>query len=311
EANALYGSAALDLPRRGVFRVHGGIGSLAKTLATWIVDHGGQVLYRREVQKIDHTRQGRFIVHTNKQDEIEAGRVVANVTPWALLELLNDEAPNSLRREVSYRRPTWGAFMLYLGLDRTALPADLANHHQVIVDGEKSLGEGNSIFISLSDAADEQRAPVGKTAATLSTHTAVSPWWRLLNHGREQYLSQRAEYAERMIAAAETALPGIGSAIDLCLPGTPVTFETFTRRPQGMVGGFPQTSLFRVRGPKTGIPNLWLVGDSIFPGQSTAGVTLGAIRVAADILGSDSSPARISERRNTQQPLRQARTFVP
>jgi hypothetical protein len=28
---------------------------------------------------------------------------------------------------------------------------------------------------------------------------------------------------------------------------------------------------------------VWLVGDSIFPGQSTAGVTLGALRVAREI----------------------------
>jgi phytoene dehydrogenase-like protein len=49
------------------------------------------------------------------------------------------------------------------------------------------------------------------------------------------------------------------------------------------VGGFAQTSLFQARSPRTGIPNLRLVGDSIFPGQSTAGVTLGAIRVAKDV----------------------------
>ena len=28
------------------------------------------------------------------------------------------------------------------------------------------------------------------------------------------------------------------------LPGTPVTFQYYTRRPMGMVGGFAQTSLF-------------------------------------------------------------------
>jgi phytoene dehydrogenase-like protein len=50
-----------------------------------------------------------------------------------------------------------------------------------------------------------------------------------------------------------------------------------------MVGGFPQTSLFAARGPRTGIANVRLVGDSIFPGQSTAGVSLGALRVAHDV----------------------------
>lgn len=41
----------------------------------------------------------------------------------------------------------------------------------------------------------------------------------------------------------------------------------------------------QVEGPQTGIPNLWLVGDSVFPGQSTAGVILGAARVVAHLLG--------------------------
>jgi len=30
---------------------------------------------------------------------------------------------------------------------------------------------------------------------------------------------------------------------------------------------------------------LWMVGDSIFPGQSTAAVALGGMRVAAAVLG--------------------------
>ena len=63
-----------------------------------------------------------------------------------------------------------------------------------------------------------------------------------------------------------------------------MTFERCTRRPKGMVGGFAQESLFSARGPQTGLPDVWLVGDSIFPGQSTAGVTVGAMRVASSII---------------------------
>lgn len=287
EANALYGSAALDLPRRGVNSVRGGIGSLAKTLANWIAENGGKVIYRQKVERIEFTSEQRFTIHTKKKQKFAADFVVANVTPWALDTLLGDAAPSTLRRELDSRQPTWGAFTLYLGLDKTALPDGPASHHQVIVDAHKPLGEGNSVFISLADPEDGSRAPEGKIAATLSTHTAVGPWWRLYNNGHAGYLSQRADYAERLLDAAERALPGIGSAVDLCLPGTPVTFDYYTRRPQGMVGGFPQTSLFKARGPRTGIPNLWLVGDSIFPGQSTAGVTLGAMRVAADVLNTN------------------------
>jgi phytoene dehydrogenase-like protein len=63
-----------------------------------------------------------------------------------------------------------------------------------------------------------------------------------------------------------------------------VTFKFYTRRHRGGVGGFPFTSLFNARGSWTGLRNAWLVGDSIFPGQSTAGVTMGALRVADEVL---------------------------
>jgi phytoene dehydrogenase-like protein len=152
------------------------------------------------------------------------------------------------------------------------------------MDHTRPLGEGNSVFISLSNPDDPDRAPAGMRTATLSTHTAVAPWWRLHYSDEAAYEARRASYAERLLTAAERAIPGIRQAIRLCLPGTPVTFEFYTKRPSGMVGGFPQHSLFHARGPGAGLPNLWLVGDSIFPGQSTAGVTLGGLRVAAAVL---------------------------
>ncbi len=283
-AGALYGSAALDLPRRGVNHVRGGIGALARTLAEWVRANGGEVHYRQRVECIE-VRDGRAVaVHTAKGLSVGADFVVANTTPWGLARLLGPAAPTPLTREVQQREATWGAFTLYLGLDAAAIPHGAADHHQVIVDPNRPLGEGNSVFISLSAADDAERAPAGMRAATLSTHTAVAPWWRLRGEVDEAaYAARREEYAERLLRAAEVALPELRRGIRLQLPGTPVTFERFTGRPGGMVGGFAQTSLLAARGPRTGLVNLWLVGDSVFPGQSTAGVTLGALRVAAEV----------------------------
>ncbi|MGD2050304.1 MAG: NAD(P)/FAD-dependent oxidoreductase, partial [Chloroflexota bacterium] len=301
KADALYGSAALDLPRRGVNHVQGGIGSLAQTLADWIEANGGQVLYRQQVERVE-VKDGRAVaIRTQKGLRLEGEAILANVTPWALVDLLGEAAPPQLRREVNHRQATWGAFTLYLGLDTSLLPEDLASHHQVIMDAGRPLGEGNSVFISLADLGDPSRGPEGKIPATLSTHTAIAPWWQLYHEDRDAYRQRRAEYVERMVDAAVRAIPGLNQAIELCLPGTPVTFDFYTRRPRGMVGGFPQTSLFSARGPKTGIPNLWLVGDSIFPGQSTAGVTLGAMRVATDVL--DTAGYRPLSRPATATPL--------
>jgi phytoene dehydrogenase-like protein len=279
-ANALYGSAALDLPRRGVNHVRGGIGNIAGALAQWFRENGGDLYFRQQVEDLALRPDGSKLVRTNKDLEVEADIVLANLTPWGLARLLADETPPSLRQTVRETPPTWGAFTLYLGLEVADLPQGIADHHQVVLDPDRPLGEGNSVFISLSDAADETRAPAGYRAATLSTHTSIAPWWRLKEQDYPAYEARRAEYAERLLAAAERAVPGIREAVRLSLPGTPVTFERFTRRPRGMVGGFAQESLFAARGPATELPGVWLVGDSTFPGQSTAGVTLGAMRVA-------------------------------
>lgn len=286
EANALYGSAALDLPRRGVNHVRTGIGGLAHTLARWIIDHGGEIHYRQPVNKIILNSGRAAAVTTSKGLELSADAIIANLTPWALAELLGEEATPRLQREVHDRPASWGAFTLYLGLESNRLLPGFADHHQVIVDPCQPLGEGNSIFLSLSDPSDPTRAPKGMRAATLSTHTRIEPWWALAKHDPQAYGQRKADYTELVLSAAELAIPGIRAAVRLSLPGTPVTFQFYTRRPMGMVGGFPQTSLLHARGPWTGIPNLWLVGDSIFPGQSTAGTTLGGWRVADSVLRS-------------------------
>lgn len=48
-ANALYGAAALDLPRRGVVHLQGGMRAIAETLAEVVCQNGGQVYYKQEV----------------------------------------------------------------------------------------------------------------------------------------------------------------------------------------------------------------------------------------------------------------------
>jgi phytoene dehydrogenase-like protein len=145
------------------------------------------------------------------------------------------------------------------------------------------LGEGNSVFLSLSPAWDLVRAPKGRRALTISTHTNLAPWWDLFNKDRTAYSALKSGYTEKVLAAAEIAIPGLRTFAHLILPGTPVTFQRFTRRAGGWVGGFPQTSLLNHCGPRLD-DDLWMVGDSIFPGQSIAAVALGGLRVAQLIL---------------------------
>ena len=170
--------------------------------------------------------------------------------------------------------------MAYLGVDEEVIE-DEVDHHQVIVDPAKPLGEGNSIFVSISPKWDRSRAPHGQRAITISTHTRVADWYALAEN-EAAFEERKQMYLERLIDAAAMALPKLKSHIRLAMPGTPLTFERFTHRVNGMVGGFPQKSLWAGWAPRIDRA-MWLVGDSVFPGQSTAGVTLGALRVAREI----------------------------
>ncbi len=287
-ANALYGASALDLPRRGVVHFENGIGAIAETVAQAVRQHGGQILYRQAVNRIHRTGNRPVAVETQRRRQTEtfpADLVVANLPPWNIAPLFGDPLPRPLRRLSRQSTPqpfeqAWGAFTVYVGLDAAAVPNEFPLHHQVVV--QEPLAEGNSVFLSLSPAWDHHRAPAGQRAMTLSTHTELAPWWQLFEHDKDAYEARKTMYVDRLLNAAEQVIPKLRDAARLILPGTPVTFHRFTRRAWGWVGGFPQTHLFCAWGPRLG-PNLWMVGDSIFPGQSTAAVALGGIRVAQSI----------------------------
>ncbi|MDZ4770933.1 MAG: NAD(P)/FAD-dependent oxidoreductase, partial [Chloroflexota bacterium] len=260
------------------------MGGIAEVLVEKIEALGGEVLTRQRVTRVN-VRDGRAVsVTTKKGDEFPCDFLLANLTPWSLDALLGDDSPPGLRRETATRAPGWGAFVLHLGVRADALPADLPDHHQFIESMEGALGETRSVFMSMSPLWDSSRAPAGHRAVTVTTHTRVQPWWDVLQSDPAAYGALKDEYADKMLTHIERAIPGFRAAIALNMPGTPVTYEFYTGRHLGMVGGFPQTSLFRVRTPLTGIANTRLVGDSIFPGQSTAGVSLGALRVAQDVM---------------------------
>ncbi len=285
-ASALFGAVALDLARAGVFHVEGGVGGIAETLAAKVRELGGQIIYKAEVTRIEAPNGRVRGVETKKKGAFEADLVVANLTPWNILQLLGQDAPPAMRRQVHRLPPEWGAFTLYLGVDEDLIPPGFPDHHQFVQQPQLPLAEGNSIFLSISPAWDKSRAPAGQRTITMSTHTRPEPWWALYNKpGAEaDYEARVTRYTETLLRAAEQLLPNIRNKTHLQLPGTPITFQRFTRRHHGYVGGFPQTSILNANNPRLPIENLWMVGDSIFPGQSTAGVTLGALRVARAII---------------------------
>ncbi len=277
-ANALYGASALDLPRRGVVHIKGGMEAISLKLAEAVRNHGGQVLMRKEAIRIVMHNGKPLGVETKNREFFSAQVIIANLPPPNLFRLMgkkdNPEIP-------SVPADGWGAYMLYVGVDERVIPSDANLHHQIL--SGRPLGETNSTFLSISPVWDSTRAPAGKRAVTLSTHTNLHSWWKLYQSDPNLYQDRKEQYKEKILQSAERILPGFGRSASLVLPGTPITFERFTRREWGWVGGFPQTSLFRSGKPHIA-PGIWMVGDSIFPGQSMPATALGGLRVADLVL---------------------------
>ncbi len=279
--NALYGAAALDLPRRGVVHFEGGMGAIAQRLVQAVRDNGGQVQYRQEATQVLTDRRRVLGVETRRRQVWPADVVILNLTPWNIRRIFKEEnIPGALRNLPPVPQDGWGAFLLNVGVDSSVVPPNCALHHQVIM-GEP-LGEGASVFLSISPEWDEKRAPAGRRALTISTHTRFAPWLSMRQSQSDAYDAMRDVYTQRLFAAAEKVIPNLQQAAVLTLPATPVTFERYTRRAFGWVGGFPQTNLWRAWGPKLA-PGVWMVGDSIFPGQSVAATALGGMRVARQV----------------------------
>jgi phytoene dehydrogenase-like protein len=276
------GALALEIYRYGCQYVEGGMGRIARDLLTSLVGNGGRVLFRRAAASIEFDGEKVVGVRDEKGQQ-HRGQVLSALPGDATAQLL----PASLRPQLVQRSKRaeegWGACTLYLAVDERTLPEDHPPFVMAVADPHRPLHDGNSIFISTSPSWDASRAPPGKRAITISTHTEAAKWW---SYGDAEYRDRRDAITRTRLDTAERAVPSLAAGIEHVLPGTPRTFERFTRRPLGRVGGVPQTletANFHSLSHRGEWPGLWHAGDCVFPGQGAVGVTLGAMVAARSI----------------------------
>ncbi len=281
EVEAPAAMATLEYPFRGSAHVVGGIGRLAEAMVGAIEKLGGEVRYFQEVRRID--RAGEDWQVRTRRGAITTPKVLANVLPRSLRELM----PGTELRDLDHREraleDSWSACMHYLVLREPAGAGEAPIHLQLVADPAAPLVEGNNVFVSISGARDGM-APRGLRSVTMSTHLALR---RLRTAGEEGGAALVAEVQERMIATLRALAPEWAAGIEVDHPASPRTFRRFTARPEGMVGGIPRRAgLAAYRGllPCRPAPGLRLVGDTVFPGQSTLATTIGGLKAARDLL---------------------------
>ncbi len=292
---ALYGASVLTMAQAplGLWHLQGSMQALSTSLETALRAHGGHLrlghralsLQRAETEggsgseadpspklwSVGGQGPGRRPFSVSCRD------VVVALPPQSLADLLGEAMPDTYRRRINGFPDPSGALVFYGAVERALLPAECPAHLQIDWD------DPGSLFLSVSREGDG-RAPAGQATVIASVFTPARPWLALegeaynLAKGKAMGLIQAG--LERNLGVSSTAWRHAELA-------TPRGFAHWTGRPFGFVGGLGQhPSRFGPFGlaSRTPLPGLWLCGDSIHPGEGTAGVSLSALMACRQLL---------------------------
>jgi C-3',4' desaturase CrtD len=287
ETALLYAATALSVSQspQGLYHLQGSMQVLSDRLVESLERDGGKLLMRHTVEKInvENGKANSVVIRNQKTGEIfteKADHVIANVTVQDLVRLLGEKAPSGYKHRVEKLPPASGAFVVYIGVDKSAIPYDCPPHLQFMYDINGSIGENNSLFVSVSHEGDG-RAPQGKATIIASSFVDFTQWWNT-----ENYQELKEKFTQDAISKLSQYFYLKPETIIYVEAATPKTFAHYTGREKGIVGGIGQR--IPTFGPfgfanRTPINNLWLVGDSTHPGEGTAGVSYSALTVVRQI----------------------------
>ncbi|MCT0229319.1 C-3',4' desaturase CrtD [Synechococcus sp. CS-1324] len=289
---ALYGASVLAMAQEplGLWHLEGSMQGLSSALEQALSAAGGRLWLRHRVTGLGPAPGGGWQLEGEgpggQPFQLHGRELICTAPPQALPALLGEALPPGYRRRLEGFGDPSGALVLYAAVERSALPGDCPAHLQL------DWADPGSLFVSVSREGDG-RAPAGEATVIASVFTAARPWFE---GDASSYLA-RKQKALAGLQAGLSQLLGLTTAhyrhAEL---STPRSFERWTSRPFGFVGGLgQQPSRFGPFGlaSRTPLPGFWLCGDAIYPGEGTAGVSLSAQMVCRQLLagrGREPSP---------------------
>jgi C-3',4' desaturase CrtD len=282
---ALYGATVLSVVQepRGLWHLHGSMQALSTALEEALAAAGGELRLRQRVGRLVPPGSGdglwrvEGVGATGKPFSLQAVDVVVSLPPQTLPALLQEALPGGYRRRLEGLHEPSGALVLYGAVERHRLPPAVVSHLQL------DWSDPGPLFVSVSQEGDG-RAPGGEATVIASVFTPARPWFAL----EERAYKARKQAAMAGIQAGLETLLGVDKShwrhAELA---TPRGWQGWTGRPWGYVGGLGQhPSRFGPFGlaSRTPLPGLWLCGDSLHPGEGTAGVSTSAAMVCRQLL---------------------------
>lgn len=288
ECAYLYAAVALTLPRKGMHTIRGGAKAIADSLAQSIKQNGGTIKLNSTVLRLAYDSSEKAIgVDLINGERVECSKaIVSNLTvqdTYGRLVGLN-KTPNDIRMRLKNLKGI-GSYMIFLSIDETAAQKLSSEHIIALSDWQKDFNEEESLFMLSLAPAWDSRAHFGKRAVTFSTFTECEKWFAY-HESEDEHEAQDQAMLERCWEKIHAIIPELGNDIEVIETMTPRDFYELTRRHLGRVGGVGQSLNFfgaNAFSHRTHLPNLFIVGDSVFPGNGIAAVTQSALIVANEI----------------------------
>lgn len=281
QVNALIGCLGASYPS-DTWIPMGGMSALGDQLVEKIKSNSGEVYLKSQVTQIEKAGQI-FRVSLKDGRVYEAHNVISNIPYWNHLQLGPAEFKPLIPKFDQNHTHIWSAISAYTTVKfKTPLKG---NYHQVHLPKALSYSQGESLFLSFSSLNDPLRSKDSMQTLTISTHAHESDW--NLERTDEEYKKRKSlltqEIEEILKKTFQDNLLELGR-IEI---GSPQTFERYTGREKGRVGGLPHRglkTLLSYPSYKTGVENFYRVGDTVFPGQGVVGVISGAQKLCYHLL---------------------------
>lgn len=281
KAPYITGAMGLTYPSETYYPI-GGIYAPALQIQRAFRAYGGETIYRAPVTDI-RLLNDTYVVST-PDETYSAKGIVSNIPIWNMAELTHGSMRGYFTKQSDKFSEAWGAVTVYFAVRN--IFAIQSPYYQIHIDSPLPYCASKSIFVTFSMDGDTSKAPEGWRTVTVSTHAHTKDWKDV---PEDEYTARKQAIEERVIKEIARVIPEVATAEkEYVSSGTPHTFERYTSRKDGFVGGIPHSieSNFLLLPPNTTpFKNFYMVGDSVFPGQGTPAVVLGALNIVKRISG--------------------------
>ncbi|MGF1491752.1 MAG: carotenoid isomerase [Microcoleaceae cyanobacterium] len=273
----------------GINYPKGGVGQIALKLSEGLEKVGGKIQYKARVKRV-LVKDGKAVgVELVSGQVYSARRIVSNATRWDTFGKLipMEQAPKSEQQWRKRYQKSPSFLSIHAGVAASVFPIGTECHHIVLEDWQRMEDDEGTIFVSIPTLLDPSLAPEGYHILHTFTPSSIDDWQGL---PKEEYEAKKEAAAWRVIDRLEKIFPGLDAGLDYLEVGTARSHRRFLNREDGTYGPIPRHALRGLLGMpfnRTGIPGLYCVGDSTFPGQGLNAVAFSgfacAHRIAADL----------------------------